>query len=125
MTVGEFLRSDAGKNQEVAFLICEAQKETSSPFYTKIYRSTPLREAWEWLDGGGSILDYYILNDAQEPIEWLSGGAWRTWFRGGWMKNLLVIDDKNLHLLYQSNEQCKSLVEFCDEKIREHWKEVR
>ena len=116
MRVREFLENVTG---EVTFIKARARKDARTPFYHAEYQTTPIRRVQEW---EGNILDYIILNDAQPPIDWLSGSPWQNQFKRGDLTSLLVISPEDLALLYPNEEQRAHMVEFIDEKIAERRK---
>ena len=62
-------------------------------------------------------MDYYILNDKQCPIDWLSGAIWTYAFNRGRLISLLVISKEDLETLF-SKEQASSMIEYIDKKIK-------
>ena len=111
MLVREFLKNITG---EVTFIKARARKDAHTPFYHDEYQTTPIRRVEEW---DGKILDYIILNDAQTPIDWLSGAPWKVAFDRGDLTSLLVIDPEDLALLYPGKEQRDHMIKYIDEKI--------
>ena len=113
MLVKEFLSNKTG---DVTFIKARARKDANTPFYHTEYQTTPIRRVNEWT---GDILDYIILNDAQTPIDWLSGAPWKNSFDRGNLISLLVISPDDLELLYPSKEQRDSMIKYIDSKIAE------
>ena len=116
MLVREFLKDIKG---QVTFIKARARKDAHTPFYHAEYQTTPIRFVGEWKN---EILDYIILNDAQPPIDWLSGAPWKISFDRGCLTSLLVISPEDLELLYSSKEQRDHMIKFIDEKIAERRK---
>ena len=113
MLVKEFL-SNKPDYKNVTFIKTRARKDANTPFYHPEYQETPIRTVYEWK---GGILDYIILNDAQTPIDWLSGSRWKNAFDRGELISLLVISEEDLELLYPDKEQRDGLIEFIDSQI--------
>lgn len=114
MLVKEYLNTlDA--YQDVTFIKAVAQKDEHSPFYSEVYHTTPIRQAHEWKNS--SIADYYILNDKQCPIDWLSGAKWGNRFKKGWLKSLLIISKEDIEKLY-SPKQAAELIDFIGKEIQ-------
>lgn len=115
MTVKEYFQKYLKDSNSVAFIIAKAEKDEASPFYHAIYRTTPMRGVYEWLNGG-STLDYIVLNDKQAPIDWLSGVPWINHFKSGHLINMLIISKEDLDVLY-GQEGANSMEKFIEEKI--------
>ena len=114
MLVKEYLKKlDAC--QDVTFIKTIAVKDDNSPFYDKVYQTTPIRQAYEWQNS--AIADFYILNDKQCPIDWLSGAKWKNSFEKGYLKSLLIISKEDLKKLY-SKKQAAELIEFIDKELK-------
>lgn len=113
MLVKEFL-SNKPDYKNVTFIKARARKDANTPFYHPEYQETPIRMVYEWK---GDILDYIILNDAQAPIDWLSGSRWKNAFDRGELISLLVISAEDLELLYPDKGQRDGLIEFIDSQI--------
>lgn len=116
MLVREFLKGIKG---DVTFIKARARKDAHTPFYHAEYQTTPIRRVKEW---DGKIMDYIILNDAQTPIDWLSGAPWKNAFDRGCLTSLLVISPEDLELLYSDKKQRDHMIKFIDEKIAERRK---
>lgn len=114
MTVREYLK-DYSENTSVTFIKARARKDAHTPFYHAEYQTTPICCIREWEDS--RIMDYYILNNKQCPIDWLSGAPWKISFDGGWLLSLLVISKEDLETLYRG-DQAASLIEYIDKKIK-------
>lgn len=114
MLVKDYLRNlDAF--QDVTFIKTIAQKDDDSPFYDEVYQTTPIRQASEWQNS--AIKDFYILNDKQCPIDWLSGARWENRFNRGDLKSLLVISKADLEKLY-SPKQAAELIDYIEKEIK-------
>lgn len=111
MLVKEFLKDITG---EVTFIKARARKDANTPFYHAEYQTTPIRRVEDWTD---KILDYIILNNAQTPIDWLSGAPWKMAFDRGDLMSLLVISPEDFELLYPSKEQRDSMIKYIDKEI--------
>ncbi len=114
MLVREFLK-DVMTN--VTFIKARARKDAHTPFYHAEYQTTPMRYPYEWMDT--PLADYIILNDAQPPIDWLSGAPWQNCFNRGCLESLLIISPEDFELLYPSAEQRDHMVKFINQKIHE------
>ena len=113
MLVKEFL-SNKPDYKNATFIKARARKDANTPFYHPEYQETPIRTVCEWK---GDILDYIILNDAQAPIDWLSGSKWKNAFDRGELISLLVISAEDLELLYPDKRQRDGLIEFIGSQI--------
>ena len=100
------------ENQFVTFIKARARKDANTPYYHAEYQTTPMRTIREWKES--NIMDYYILNDEQSPIEWLSGAMWVNMFKKGNLISLLVISKEDLELLYPNAEQAKGIINIID-----------
>ena len=116
MLVKEFL-SNKPDYKNVAFIKARARKDENTPFYHPEYQETPIRMVYEWK---GGILDYIILNDAQTPIDWLSGSNWKNAFDRGELISLLVISAEDFELLYPDKGQRDGLIKSIDSQIAEN-----
>lgn len=115
MTVREHLEK-FNQYVDVTFIKARARKDANTPGYHPEYQTTPIRTIDEWKNS--NIMDYYVLNDKQCPIDWLSGALWQPAFNNGRLISLLVISKKDLELLY-STEQATSMIQYIDEKINQ------
>ena len=113
MLVKEFLINKPDY-KNVTFIKARARKDANTPFYHPEYQETPIRMAYEWK---GDILDYIILNDAQAPIDWLSGCKWKNAFDRGELISLLVISEEDFELLFPDKEQREDLIKSIDSQI--------
>ena len=114
MTVREYLK-DCNKYADVTFIKAIARKDAHTPAYHAEYQTTLIRTLVEWEKS--NLMDYYILNDKQCPIDWLSGALWKVAFDNGRLISLLVISKEDLETLY-SKEQSASIIEYIDKKIK-------
>lgn len=113
MLVKEFL-SNKPDYKNVTFIKARARKDADTPFYHSEYQTTPIRTVYEWK---GDILDYIILNDAQAPIDWLSGCKWKNAFDRGELISLLIISAEDFELLFPDKEQREDLIKSIDSQI--------
>jgi hypothetical protein len=114
MLVKEYLNTlDAYQN--VTFIKAVAQKDESSPFYTEVYHTTPIRQAYEWQKT--PVADFYILNHKQCPLDWLSGAKWGNQFKKGYLKSLLIISKEDIEKLY-SPKQAAEIIDFIGKEIK-------
>lgn len=111
MTVREYL---GNCNKKITFIKARARKDAHTPGYHAEYQTTPIRTFAEWKNS--NLMDYYILNHRQCPIDWLSGASWKVAFDNGWLISLLVISKEDLETLY-SKEGAASMIEYIDKKI--------
>ena len=114
MTVREYLK-DCNKYADVTFIKARARKDARTPGYHVEYQTTPIRTLAEWEKS--NLMNYYILNDKQCPIDWLSGAIWKYAFNSGRLISLLVISKEDLETLF-SKEQASSMIEYIDKKIK-------
>jgi hypothetical protein len=113
MLVKEYL-SKFNENQQVTFIKARARKDESTPFYHEEYQTTPVRCINEFQKS--PVMNYYILNHKQTPIEWLSGAGWQNRFVRGDFLSLLVISKEDIELLY-SPKQAAEMIEYIDKEI--------
>ena len=119
MTVKEYLEKvKAGKYQDITFIKARARKDASTPFYHAEYQTTPIFKVVELENS--KLMEYYVLNNKQQPIDWLSGVPWKNAFNSVSLISLLVISDDDFALLYQSKEQRNSMIKFIDKAIMEN-----
>ena len=118
MIVREYL-SRFSENTSVTFVKARARKDAHSPHHHAEYQTTPIFRISELNNSNAEILSYFILNDRQQPIDWLSGARWTPMFENGQLLSLLVISEKDLETLY-CHSQAQSLIKFIDEEIRKH-----
>lgn len=114
MLVKEYLNT-LGTNQDVTFIKAIAQKDENSPFYDEVYQTTPIRQAHEWKST--PIAEFYILNDKQCPIDWISGAMWKNRFKRGDLKSLLIISKEDIEKLY-SPKQAAETIKYIEEAIK-------
>ena len=117
MKVREYL-SNFSKYTDVTFIKARARKDANTPFYHTEYQTTPMQSIEDWEKS--KIMDYYVLNNKQSPIEWLSGTGWINQFNRGHLISLLVISKEDIETLY-SKEQAKNIIEYIDKKIFEEF----
>ena len=103
------------KSTDVTFIKARARKDARTPGYHVEYQTTPIRTLEEWEKS--NLMDYYILNDKQCPIDWLSGTHWKVDFDNGRLISLLVISKEDLETIY-SKEQAASIIEYIDKEIK-------
>ena len=114
MRVKDYLQSYT-KYTNVTFIKARARKDANTPYYHAEYQTTPFRTVNELKDS--ALMNYYILNDKQCPIDWLSGALWKNLFDKGHLLCLLIINSDDLELLYPG-EQSKSLINYIDQMIK-------
>lgn len=114
MTVREYLK-DCNKYTDVTFIKARARKDAHTPGYHAEYQTTLIRTLVEWEKS--NLMDYYILNDKQCPIDWLSGTHRKVDFDNGRLISLLVISKEDLETLYPK-ELAASIIEYIDKKIK-------
>ena len=115
MRVREYLNG-FNKNTRVTFIKARARKDANTPFYHTEYQTTPALTIEQW--DNMRVMDYYILNDKQQPIQWLSGAGWVNEFKRGDLLSLLVISEEELHLLY-NKKQASDIIEYIDSKLKQ------
>jgi len=114
MKVREYLK-DFSKSTSVTFIKARARKDAHTPGHHAEYQTTPIRRICDWEES--KIMDYYVLNDKQCPIDWLSGAPWKNNFDRGNLISMLVISKEDLETLY-SQKQAESMVAYIDKKIK-------
>lgn len=114
MTVKEYL-SNFNQYMDVTFIKARARKDANTPYYHAEYQTTPIRTIEEWEKS--NIMNYYVLNNKQCPIDWLSGALWKARFYNGSLLSLLVISKEDIELLY-SKDQAASLIEYIEKEIK-------
>lgn len=112
MKVGEYLER-YNEYMDVTFIKVVARKDDNTPFYHEEYKTTPIRTIREWKHNT-ELMDSFILNDKQCPIDWLSGALWSNHFYKGRLLSLLVVDKKNIEMLF-SPEQAARTIKFIDQ----------
>lgn len=116
MTVREYLKN-FDEYTKVTFIKARARKNAHAPGYHAEYQTTPIRTIKEWA-GTSRIMDYYILNHKQAPIDWLSGAPWNNDFEAGRLLSLLVISEEDLETMYPT--QGEGLITYIEKKILEN-----
>lgn len=101
MRVKEYL-SKIPNNTSVTFIKARARKDASTPYYHAEYQTTPIYKAEEWKDS--NLSNYIILNDAQPPIDWLSGSRWNFDFGKGYLRCFLIISPEDMNILYKGEQ---------------------
>lgn len=115
MTVREYLK-DCNKYADATFIVTRARRNVCAPGYHAEYQTTPVKSIEEWEKS--NLMDYYILNNEQCPINWLSGSNWKIDFDNGNLISLLVISKDDLKMIYSSDEQIIRIIKYIDSKIR-------
>lgn len=113
MLVKEYLQN-FNPHDDVTFIIVKAVKDEGTPFHHPEYKTTPICTISEW--EGSEIMNYYILNHKQAPIDWLSGVRWGLQFNRGKLISMLVTSEENIKSLYHER-QLKDMIELIDSKI--------
>ena len=98
------------KTESVRFIKAIARKDAYTPFYHAEYQTTPTRTVEDW--SNSSLMEYIILNDNQPQIEWLSGAYDRS------IKNMLIISEDDLAMIYKNEQQRNSIVETIERRIK-------
>ena len=114
MLVREYLNT-LSSNENVTFIKAVAQKDENTPFYSEVYQTTPIRQAYEWQIS--PVADFYILNHKQCPIDWLSGAPWKNQYEKGHLKSLLIISKEDIEKLY-SPKQAAETIQYIEEVIK-------
>ena len=115
MLVKEYLNS-FNENKQVTIIKAVARKDENTPFYHEEYQTTPIRCISEFHKS--PIMNYYVLNHKQPPIEWLSGAGWQNRFAKGDILSLLVISKEDIELLY-SKKQAAEIIECIEKGIKD------
>jgi hypothetical protein len=106
MLVKEYL-SNFNENTSVTFIKAVARKDADTPFYHEEYQTTPIRQVYEWQNS--PVMDFYILNHRQCPIDWLGGSQWANSFNKGHLISLLVISKEDIELLYSPKQAAETI----------------
>lgn len=115
MKVKQYLEEKRNTSNMITFIITKVEKDEHTPFYHSTYTTTPIRYVDEWVDG--DVMDYIILNDKQNPIDWLSGANWNTFFQRGDLTCMLVISQEDMYKLF-SKEQADHMEAYIDTLLR-------
>lgn len=115
MTAREWLEKQT-PNTQVTFVIAEAHKEKSSPFYCYLYRNTPIRSAWEWLQWPDFGKKDLVINADHPPID--IPGHWGRMYNGGNLKCAMIVDFDDMRKVYTGEEQYKRMVAYYNENIK-------
>lgn len=116
MKVKEYLEHLKVSN-DVTFIIAKAEKYENVQSYYPVYKTTPIYKVSEWKNNESGILDYVVLNNKQNPIDWLSGSRWNNQFEAGRLECILAIKQEELYTLYSNKEQADSLEKFIENEI--------
>lgn len=114
MRVKDYL-NEIGKNAEVTFIIVDVEKDEHSPFHHNIYKTTPIRCVWEWLESTSGLLDMLVVNKDCEPID-ITGG-WQNWYRKGALKCCMIESEESLRTMY-SKEQVEDMIRWYEKTIK-------
>lgn len=114
MLVKEYL-GNFNENQQVTFIKAVARIDENAPFYHEEYQTTPIRCIYEFQKS--PVMNYYVLNHKQPPIEWLSGAGWQNRFVRGDFLSLLVISKEDIELLYNP-KQAAEIIEYIEGVIK-------
>lgn len=118
MLVRDYLKN-FDQYKQVTFIKARARKDAHTPGYHPEYQTTPIRTIQEYRDS--KVMDCYLLNTKQCPIDWMSGAPWANDFNAGRLISLLVISDEDIKLLY-SEKQAMDTIAYIDTKIQEELK---
>lgn len=113
MLVKEYL-SKFNENKQVTFIKAVARKDENTPFFHEEYQTTPIRSIYEFEKS--PIMNCYVLNHKQPPIDWLSGSSCQHQFNKGDILSLLVISKEDMALLYNP-KQAVEIIEFIEKEI--------
>lgn len=103
-------------DDDVTFINARAREDAHTPYYHPEYQTTPIRPAREWYSND-KLMNSIVLNDRQMPIDWLSGAQWGNLVRRGDLKCLLIISQEDFALLYQGEEQRRSMEQYIDKML--------
>lgn len=109
MKVKEYLQNVKGY-QDVTFI-----KVIVSEHGATSYKTTTIQQASEWQNS--PLREFYILNDNQPPLEWLSGSVLSNRFKSGALLCMLIVSEDDLYMLY-SEKQAKEIIEYIDGVIK-------
>ena len=115
MTAREWLKKQEN-NINVTFIIAEAHKDKNSPFYDYLYRNTPIRAAWEWLQWPDFGKKDLVINADHPPID--IAGHWGRDYKAGRLKCAMIVDLDEMHKTYPSEEQYKSMISYYNRNVR-------
>lgn len=105
MRTTEYLET-LDSNEQVTFIIAEAQKDEHTPFYSTVYRTTPIRSAWEWAKCE-SLENHLVMMKDHPPID--VNGAWHNWYKDGRLKCCVLISEETLRTQY-SEKQAQDMI---------------
>jgi len=123
MKVKDYFKKYLSANDNVTFIIAEAQKDDNTPFYHPVYKDTPISKVGDCIKHGW-YLELNVLNDHQMPIVWLSGADWTNWIEKGVTTSFLAISDEDMLLMF-SEEQAQHTFDYIDKKIEERKHEIQ
>lgn len=112
MNLLEFL-STQNKNNLYTFTICTCEEE-SEHVKTNVFRQTPLRAVWEWLEGD-YLNKFIVINANHPPID--ITGYWVTSYNQGHLKNCIITTEKDLIEEY-GEKQGREMIEYYNKKVR-------
>lgn len=118
MNVQDYLKS-IPENQQVTFLVAHAVQDSTLGSYHEDYRmeyrTTPIRAAWEWKNGGWGS-DYLVMNADHPPIS--ANGTWVNWYNSGRLSCALVTTANDIRLTTGSDVQAERMVAYYDKLNR-------
>ena len=114
MKLREFL-SNKTKSCQYTLIIQKAVKDENSPFYIDMYRTTPIRNVQEWLEG--TTADKYIVISKDHPPIDETAGVWMGWYNNGTLGCCMVSTEQDLLTKY-GEKQGRCMIGFYDRKVR-------
>ena len=111
MRVRDYLKQVDG---DVTFIIVDAEK-VGGGFYTKIYRTTPIHQKWEWEKSSDGILDAIVVNKTCEPID--ITGYWQLEYKRGALHCCMIMDEELIREMY-SVEQVQTMIDHYEKKVK-------
>lgn len=105
------LKSD----EDVTFVIIHVVKDEHTPFYHYEYYQTPIRLAWEWLEGIKEDNDYIVIKKDTCPID--ITGSWDNWYKRGRLKCCMLMKKSDFFIKY-SETQANMMINHYEEIIK-------
>lgn len=109
MTVREYLELIGKTNSadSLTFLIAKAVKMENAPAYEFYYKQTPILSIWDWVENNSAALDYYLISEAQPPID--CGSGWLNRYNRGDLKCFVVVPKEDWALMYSEKQGAEKL----------------
>lgn len=113
MRVRDYLKQVSGN---VTFIIVGIEKHDSiKDYYTSVYRTTPIRAAWEWEESTSDLLDMIVVNKDCHPID--ETDVWHNQYKRGDLKCCMVTREETIRTRY-SERQAEMMLAFYEKKMK-------